>query len=133
MQTVVAAIFREGGNILIGQRSAAGPHPLKWEFPGGKVEAGETKRGALVRELREELGIEAEAGPEVARYEYSYPGKSPILLVFFEIARWTGAIANRGAFEKLTWETAPNLPKYDFLEGDLLLIELLREVHIDQV
>ena len=133
MQTVVAAVFRENGKILIAQRGASGPHPLKWEFPGGKVEAGETERDALVRELREELGIKAEPGKEIAYYEYSYSGKDAILLAFFEITSWIGAIANHGAFEKLVWEMASNLPKYDFLEGDLLLIQLLREIHIDQV
>lgn len=133
MQTVVAAIFRDGDKILIAERSASGPHPLKWEFPGGKVEAGETERGALRRELREELGIEAEPGLEFARYEYAYPGKPAILLAFFEIESWAGVIVNRGVFEQLTWDTAQNLSRYNFLEGDLLLIELLREVHINQV
>ena len=133
MQTVVAAIFREGDKILIAQRSASGRHPLKWEFPGGKLEPGESDRDALVRELREELGIEAELGAEFARYEYSYPGKSPILLIFFEINSWTGVIVNCGVFEKLIWETAHNLPKYNFLEGDLLLIELLRKVQVNQI
>ncbi len=133
MQTVVAALIREGGRILIGQRSAMGPHPRKWEFPGGKVEIEETPDAALVRELREELGIEAVPGNEFARYEYAYPGKASILLIFLEIKSWSGVIANLGAFETIVWETPGNFPNYDFLEGDLPLIQLLREIHVDQV
>jgi mutator protein MutT len=59
---VVAAVIERAGLILIGQRKPRGRHALKWEFPGGKVEPGEGSRDALVRELREELGIEARIG-----------------------------------------------------------------------
>ena len=59
---VVAAVVQERGRILIAQRKSTRSHPGKWEFPGGKVEPDETPRAALRRELREELGIEAEIG-----------------------------------------------------------------------
>lgn len=133
MQTVVAGLIRRNGAILIAQRSAQGPHPLKWEFPGGKAEPGETAVEALRRELREELGIEAVPGAEFARYEYLYPGKSAILLRFFEIESYSGMLENQGAFQAVRWETPDQLNSYDFLAGDLALIELLREVQIDQV
>ena len=60
------------GKILIGQRKRTGRHPLKWEFPGGKVEPGEDPRAALARELREELNVEAVIGEEMDSYEVGY-------------------------------------------------------------
>ena len=78
MLTVAAGLIVEGDRILLGQRSPFGSHPFKWEFPGGKVEAGETIEEALRRELREELEITAHHIEEVHRYEFAYPGKKPI-------------------------------------------------------
>ena len=118
MTTVVAGILEREGKILICQRRADQAHPLKWEFPGGKVEAGEAPSAALVRELGEELGIEAGRPVEITRYEYSYPEKKPILLIFFRVPEWRGEIVNR-IFEQMVWESADRLAAYDFLEGDL--------------
>jgi len=115
--SVVAAILEREDRILICQRRADQPHPLKWEFPGGKVEPGETPAMALVRELDEELGIESKAGAEVARYEFTYPGKKPIELIFIRITHWTGEIENK-IFKTILWERPEALPAYDFLEGD---------------
>jgi 8-oxo-dGTP diphosphatase len=114
---VVAGVLRREDKILICRRRADQPHPGKWEFPGGKLEAGESPAGALIRELREELGIEAEPGAELMRYEFSYPGKNPILLVFIEVLAWRGEVENR-IFETVCWESPATLPAYDFLEGD---------------
>ncbi|MEP6713932.1 MAG: (deoxy)nucleoside triphosphate pyrophosphohydrolase [Terriglobia bacterium] len=117
MTNVVAGLLSKNGRILICQRRADQPHPLKWEFPGGKVEAGESPGEALVRELREELGIESEPAIEAARYEFTYPGKKPILLIFLRVPAWRGVLENR-IFETLRWEKAEFLSSYDFLEGD---------------
>jgi 8-oxo-dGTP diphosphatase len=117
MTEVVAGILELDGKILICRRRADQPHPRKWEFPGGKIEAGESPQGALVRELGEELGIEAKAGRELTRYEFVYPGKKPILLIFIEVAGWQDEIENL-IFEAVVWEEKANLRKYDFLEGD---------------
>jgi len=118
MTTVVAGVLEREGKILICQRRADQAHPLKWEFPGGKVEAGELPAAALVRELGEELGIEAGLPVEITRYEYSYPGKNPILLIFFRVGEWRGEIVNR-IFERMVWAGWDGLAGYDFLEGDL--------------
>ena len=69
---VVAAVMVRDGKILIGQRKRTGRHPLKWEFPGGKVEPGEDPRAALARELREELNVDAVIGEELDSYEVGY-------------------------------------------------------------
>jgi 8-oxo-dGTP diphosphatase len=118
-QTVVAAgILRRAGRILICQRRAEQDHALKWEFPGGKLEPGETPAEALVRELKEELGIDAAAPIELTRYEFAYPNKRPILLVFLEVPAWEGDIVNR-IFERMEWAAPEELAGYDFLEGDV--------------
>jgi 8-oxo-dGTP diphosphatase len=117
MTQVVAAIIERDGRILICRRRADQPHPLQWEFPGGKVEAGEPPEDALARELFEELGIEGAAGSEMTRYEFAYPGKKPILLMFFRVSRYNGEPANL-VFEEMRWELPHKLASFDFLEGD---------------
>jgi 8-oxo-dGTP diphosphatase len=122
MTTVVAGVIEREGKILICRRRADQAHPLKWEFPGGKIEEGESPESALVRELREELGIEATIGPEAMRYEFAYPGKQPILLIFLAVADWRGHVQNR-IFETIVWESPNSLARYDFLEGDARFLE----------
>ena len=117
MTKVAAGILERDDRILICRRRADQPHALKWEFPGGKLEQGETPEAALIRELREELNIEAAGASEITRYEFAYPGKKPILLVFLRVTAWTGEIENR-IFETVLWETRERLREYDFLEGD---------------
>ncbi len=132
MLTVVAAILVRDGRILVCQRRGDAAHPLKWEFPGGKVEPGEELTAALKRELREELQIEANIGREFARYPFAYPGKVPIELVFFLVTQFRREITNQ-VFEKIDWSDPANLVDYDFLEGDSALIQLISEVKIDQI
>ena len=114
---VVAAVIESEGRILIGQRRAQDRHALKWEFPGGKVEPFESPRDALRRELQEELGVDAEIGPEIIRYEFQYPRRTPILLIFHGVERYDGELRN-DAFEQIRWESRERLPLYDFLDGD---------------
>jgi 8-oxo-dGTP diphosphatase len=122
MIQVVAAILERDGRILVGQRQPTQSHPLKWEFPGGKVEPGETPGQALARELEEELDIRGAAGAEITRYTYSYPGKNPIELIFFRVTAYRGEPRNL-IFHKLRWTMPLELPALDFVEGD---IEFLR-------
>jgi 8-oxo-dGTP diphosphatase len=124
MTTVVAAVISRGQEILVCQRRANGAHPLKWEFPGGKVEEGETLAGALYRELKEELGIVPLDAQEIARYQYAYPGKQPIQLVFFEVGDFSGDAENR-VFQNIEWSQRSELISYDFLEGDVDFVRSL--------
>jgi 8-oxo-dGTP diphosphatase len=121
---VVAAVIRRGGLILIGQRKKESRHGLKWEFPGGKVEPGENPRQAIVRELREELAIDATIGEEITRYEYRYPQRLPIQLIFYFVDDFAGEPENL-AFERLVWEPVERLAAYDFLEADVEFIRSL--------
>lgn len=122
--TVVAAVIVRAGQILIGQRTKGEWNEYKWEFPGGKVEPGESPRAAISRELREELDIEAEIGDEMDRYEYQYPGKAPIYLIFYKVERFTGEPRNL-AFNDIRWEAVDRLPMYDFLQGDIDFVRRL--------
>lgn len=126
MTTVVAAVIERDGQVLIGQRRAGEWHAFKWEFPGGKVEPGETPRDAIRRELEEELEIRATVGPAITEYEYTYPGRSPIRLMFYSVSQFEGEPQNR-AFEQIRWETRTRLPAYDFLEGDVDFVRWLAE------
>lgn len=121
---VVAGLIERNGQVLICQRRKKGRHSLKWEFPGGKVEPGETPRQALVRELREELGLEATLGEEIVRYEYRYPRSRPILLIFYRVVAYEGAPDNR-VFEQIAWAAPSRLSEYDFLDGDADFIRRL--------
>jgi 8-oxo-dGTP diphosphatase len=125
--TVVAAIIERAGRVLIAQRKNLGYHPLKWEFPGGKVETGEAPEAAVIRELQEELGIAARIDRELMRYEYQYPGRSRILLIFYRVVDFDGAPRNLD-FEQIRWEHPGRLNDYDFLEGDREFIARLPEI-----
>jgi len=121
---VVAAVIERENLILIGQRKRTARHALKWEFPGGKVEPGEECRAALARELQEELGIAAEIGEEMDRYEVRY-GEGPLTeLVFFHVIDFEGEPRNLD-FEQIVWAPREKLREFDFLEGDIRFIAKL--------
>ncbi len=117
MTTVTAAVMERDGRILICRRRMDQDHPGKWEFPGGKLEPGEEPAESLRRELREELGIEASIGAEITSYEYTYPGRKPIRLVFFRVTEFRGE-PDYSQFHAVEWSSPASLPAYDFLEGD---------------
>lgn len=121
---VVAAVIERAGLILIGQRKPRGRHGLKWEFPGGKVEPGEGSREALVRELREELGIEARIGDELERYDFSYSEGNVTRLIFFHVVEFAGEPEILD-FAQVAWVERSRLPDYDFLEGDIEFVRRL--------
>jgi 8-oxo-dGTP diphosphatase len=121
MKRVVAALIVENGKLLVCQRTRHQTMPLKWEFPGGKIEEGEQPRDALRRELDEELGITATIGDELARIQHEYPNGGMVELRFFIVREYRGEIENR-IFKDMQWSLPKDLPKYDFLEADLTLV-----------
>jgi mutator protein MutT len=124
--TVVAGLIQQDGKLLICQRRRDGAFPLQWEFPGGKVEPGETAPQSLRRELGEELGIEAEIGAELYRTRHTYPEAFAVELIFYHVRTLRGLLHNQ-AFEQVGWEPPARLPTFDFLEGDAELIALLSQ------
>jgi 8-oxo-dGTP diphosphatase len=122
MKRVVAALILKDDHILACQRTRHQVMPLKWEFPGGKIEEGEQPRDALRRELEEELGIEATIGDEVARIHHEYPGGGAVELRFFEVHSYLGEVENR-IFREIRWVDRSELPALDFLEADRQLVQ----------
>jgi 8-oxo-dGTP diphosphatase len=121
MKRVVAALIFQHDKILVCQRTRHQTMPLKWEFPGGKIEEGEQPRDALHRELEEELGIDAKIGQEVSRIIHEYPGGGSVELRFFLVKEYEGTIENK-IFRDIRWSRRSELSQYDFLEADLTLV-----------
>jgi 8-oxo-dGTP diphosphatase len=121
MKRVVAGLIVKDGKLLVCQRTRHQTMPLKWEFPGGKIEEGEQPRDALRRELEEELGILATIGNEIVRIRHEYPNGGMVELRFYEVREYQKEIENR-IFKDIQWSEPKDLPKFDFLEADLTLV-----------
>jgi len=125
LRTVVAALIQSQGRILVCQRRRGDTFEFFWEFPGGKVQRGESLEKALERELHEELGIAARIGAEIYRRQHTYPElKTPIELIFFAAAAPEGEVRNL-VFESIEWRQIETLPKLNFLPADKDLVEKL--------
>lgn len=124
MKQVVAALILRVDDILCCQRTEYQALALKWEFPGGKIEAGETPPQALHRELEEELGIKAEIGREVARILHTYQNGNSVNLHFYAIDRYENELENR-IFREIRWVKRIDLPTLDFLDADKQLVRQL--------
>jgi 8-oxo-dGTP diphosphatase len=118
---VAAALIVRGEEVLIGQRRPDQPMALLWEFPGGKIEAGESPEQALARELDEELGIKATIGPRVTRVRHNYRNGGAVDLQFFAVHQFIGEIVSR-IYHQVRWVRLDELPGYEFLAADRGLI-----------
>jgi 8-oxo-dGTP diphosphatase len=121
IKQVVAAIILREGKILICQRTEDQAMPLKWEFPGGKVEQDEDLKDALHRELEEELGIDAVIGRKIAAIQHTYANGASLELYFYRVDQFKNEIENR-IFQDVRWINREELPTYDFLEADVRLV-----------
>ena len=97
---------------------------MKWEFPGGKVEAGETDFDALRRELKEELAIDIINARPALQHNHSYSAGPKVSLRFYNVHEFAGEPRNL-VFERISWVALPALKDFDFLEGDRPLVDRL--------
>lgn len=126
MRVVVAAVIeRADRRLLIGQRRGNDTSPLKWEFPGGKVEAGEMPEEALTRELREELGVTLKKSALLGRVMHKYADTPEELEIrFYAVAISDSAIVPK-VFERVAWVLPKELGGYDFLAANTQLVAQL--------
>jgi 8-oxo-dGTP diphosphatase len=123
---VVAAIMRRQGKVLVGQRPEGASLAGTWEFPGGKIELGESPEQALARELREELGIEAEVGTLKFVATHTY-GKTGILFLFYDVKYWKGQIKTQQHLD-LKWVTPKELGGLELPEANTKFLQQILQV-----
>ena len=123
MRTVVAAVIeRSDRRFLVGQRRRTDTSPLKWEFPGGKVEESETSEGALARELQEELGATMRKAVPIGRVVHKYPDTTEQLEILFFAVEIDEAQLVPHTFEQIAWVLPKELGAYDFLAANAGLV-----------
>jgi len=124
---VVAGILVEGDRVLLAQRSRHRSFPLLWEFPGGKVEPGETDEAALVREFQEELGIEIEPTGVYSRIAYTGNEGREVRVLFFRVRRTEGEEPTPLDVEAVGWFTSPELKRLDIIPANRDVMRQLTE------
>ena len=118
---VAAAVVERDGRIMLCQRRPEVHNGLKWEFPGGKLEPGESPEAALARELTEELGVEAEVGRVMDAVFHRYPDRD-VLVLFYRCRIVAGEPATRDC-NAVAWASPQELGRYDFAGADLAFVE----------
>ena len=126
VSVAVGILMNDFGEVLIAQRTETARYPLKWEFPGGKVEQNETFAEALIRELKEELTIDVLLPVESIHQQVTtYEDGGTFTVTFFLVKSWKGTIENK-VWNTIRWESIQALESYDMLEGNIQMIKLLR-------
>jgi 8-oxo-dGTP diphosphatase len=120
---VVTGLMMKNGEVLLGQRPKGNSLPGQWEFPGGKIELGESPEQALQRELREELGIEAEIGQLKVANTHSY-GDRGVLLLFYEVPFWKGE-PKPSHHEQLRWVNPKELLTLEIPDANRRILDVL--------
>jgi 8-oxo-dGTP diphosphatase len=114
---VAVGILKKENNILLCQRKKGGRYELKWEFPGGKLESGETVEQCLVRELHEELSIEASSIQIIETQSAYYEDGGIFEVTYCKVGSFKGELTNN-VFEQFCWIPISELLHYDILEGN---------------
>src|ERR1700733_3871007 len=121
LRFVAASLIMRGGEVLIGQRRPDQPMAMQWEFPGGKIESGESPEQALARECPVPLPVHAVIGPRVTHIRHNYRHGGAVDLLFFAVHEFSGELQNR-IYHEVRWVKLEDLPSLDFLAADRCLI-----------
>ena len=121
---VTAAILEKDGKFLVAQRKCSDPLCGKWEFPGGKIEPGETPEQCLGRELKEEFDIDVTVGERVGSNVHHYDHISIELMAYR--ASWVSGTIRMNDHKAYRWVTVDQLTECDFAPADIPLVEMLR-------
>lgn len=127
MIEVTAAIIKNNGKILIARRPIGDTLAGKWEFPGGKIESGETPQECLHREIKEELNIDILVGDYFSDSIYHYPTKTVHLSAYW--STWIKGDIELRSHDAVEWVSIPNLEQFDFAPADLPFINKLRSIN----
>jgi 8-oxo-dGTP diphosphatase len=125
MIKVAVGIITLGSQILVCQRKKGLRYPLKWEFPGGKFEDGESAEQCLRRELNEELSIDAAIGGEFFHQEWLYPDSGSFEVFYHVVPSFSGTIRNN-VFEQIRWVHSAELTGIDMLDGNRDVVRKLK-------
>lgn len=125
IEVAVGIVFNKHGHVLVGQRTVKDQYYQKWEFPGGKLEAGESAATALAREFMEEVGIEVLASTALMQLDHDYPDRQ-VRLYVRTITDYQGQVAALEG-QALQWVEITQLEKLDFLQGNQAILELLKQ------
>lgn len=123
IQVAVGIVTDKKKRVLVGQRTVQDQYFQKWEFPGGKLELGETPEQALTRELHEELGIKVLASSPFLTLDHDYPDRS-VRLSVLKVTRFSGNVRSRER-QALRWVSLETISTLDFLSGNQFIIERL--------
>lgn len=124
IDVVAGALFDASGRVLIAQRPAGKALAGRWEFPGGKLQESEDPYAGLVRELREELGVEVRAAERLMRCSYTYPERV-VRIDMWIVGSWTGEPRGLDG-QSLKWVSPERLHEEDILEADQPIVDALR-------
>ncbi|HTR81470.1 MAG TPA: NUDIX domain-containing protein [Bacteroidota bacterium] len=124
MIKVAVGIVRIGSQVLVCQRKKSARYPLKWEFPGGKFENGESAEECLRREIHEELNIDAVIGQEHFRQQWTYADSGSYEVYYHFVDSFSGTMRNN-VFEQIKLVSIADLAQLDMLEGNKEAVEML--------
>ena len=120
---VVAGLILQNDKLLICQRPNFKDHPLKWEFPGGKIKNDETNEEALIREINEELSIKIINYEELISYNFNYKDLNKKVFIYFYLVNNFSGKVLKNFHKELKWIEIKDIREYDFLEGDHKIID----------
>jgi 8-oxo-dGTP diphosphatase len=123
METSVAGIAVQGGKLFIARRVEGGAMGGKWEFPGGKIEEGESCEQALVREFLEEFGVKVNAGARLSETEFENNGRRRLIAFAVEILSFDFTLSEHTEYR---WADYGEIEALDFVPSDLKLLDDLR-------